>query len=400
MDKHPANHQQQRSIIRQGKIGFGILLLAVIQGVDLGLAEAAQDKQSLERVQQDIQQLLSNLDKTREQRDDVQLKLRSSEKKIGLLAKELSRLSNNIKKQKEKHANLTVKRTQLLQQLTTQQTSLAKSLRANAQYSTEQQSALKLFLQQQDAEQVNRNLKYFQYFNQAQLQQIQLVKKSLTNLSETDIKLSQQLKNLNESLENRQQQKASFNQQQQKRRTILSSLQKKEKRSASKLTKMQDNERELRKLIDRLKIPPEKSSQTRFLANLPFHKLKGKLSWPAKGKVRNRFGKMRKQGKLRWEGATINNNPGTKITAIAPGKVLFSDWMRGMGMLIIIDHGDNYMSLYAHNQSLYKEVGEPIEAGETIATMGNSGGKEKSALYFEIRRKGKPLNPGKWCKRG
>ena len=130
-----------------------------------------------------------------------------------------------------------------------------------------------------------------------------------------------------------------------------------------------------------------------------FKQLKGQLSWPAKGKLTARFGGIRNnKGNLKWKGIVIQTQPGESIRAIAYGRVVFADWLRGFGMLLIIDHGKGYMSLYGHNEQLHKKLGDWVQAKEVIATSGNSGGQETTSLYFEIRYKGIPQNPNTWCK--
>lgn len=129
-----------------------------------------------------------------------------------------------------------------------------------------------------------------------------------------------------------------------------------------------------------------------------FGSRKGKLRWPTQGKPANRFGGRRAGNSLLWTGITLRAPEGREVTAIHQGRVVFSDYMRGQGMLLIIDHGDNYLSLYAHNQTLYKEVGDWVAEGELIARVGNSGGEQQAGLYFEIRHQGKPVNPSLWCR--
>jgi septal ring factor EnvC (AmiA/AmiB activator) len=121
------------------------------------------------------------------------------------------------------------------------------------------------------------------------------------------------------------------------------------------------------------------------------------MPWPVKGKPSNTFGRARNEGKMRWQGITIPAKEGVTVRAIHHGRVVYSDWLRGSGLLLIIDHGDGYMSLYAHNQSLLRDVGEWVTAGTPISTVGSSGGRDRAALYFEIRHQGKPTNPAKWC---
>jgi len=131
----------------------------------------------------------------------------------------------------------------------------------------------------------------------------------------------------------------------------------------------------------------------------PFKQLKGKLLWPSRGKLRKLFGRWRSVDKVKWNGNIIQNPEGSEVYSISTGRVVFSDWFRGYGLLTIIDHGHQYMSLYGHNQSLLKNVGDEVYTGEQIATSGRTGGNAKPGTYFEIRYKGQPVNPSRWCKK-
>jgi len=128
-----------------------------------------------------------------------------------------------------------------------------------------------------------------------------------------------------------------------------------------------------------------------------FDKLKGHLPWPVKGRILARYGTSKDQGHLKWRGVLIATKYGTPVKAISHGRVAFSDWLQGFGFITIIDHGDGYMSLYGHNETLLKQAGDWVNAGDVIATSGDSGGQPRPALYFEIRSHGKPVNPSNWC---
>jgi septal ring factor EnvC (AmiA/AmiB activator) len=131
-----------------------------------------------------------------------------------------------------------------------------------------------------------------------------------------------------------------------------------------------------------------------------FSALKGQLPWPVKGRLANKFGSVRvESAESTWDGVLIDASEGTEIRAITSGKVAFSDWLRGYGLLMIIDHGKGFMTLYAFNQSLYRQVGEWVDVGEVIASVGQSGGRSHSGLYFGIRNKGKPVDPLEWCRK-
>ncbi|MCW8851123.1 MAG: peptidoglycan DD-metalloendopeptidase family protein, partial [Gammaproteobacteria bacterium] len=129
----------------------------------------------------------------------------------------------------------------------------------------------------------------------------------------------------------------------------------------------------------------------------PFVSQKGKLPWPVNGRFLNNFGQSKNYGDLKWNGVLIKAELGTPVRVVSHGRVAFSDWLQGFGFITIVDHGDGYMSLYGHNESLFKQTGDWVQAGEVIATAGDSGGQPTSAVYFEIRSRGKPINPSKWC---
>ena len=177
-----------------------------------------------------------------------------------------------------------------------------------------------------------------------------------------------------------------------------------------RLSLLVEDERRLQRLLDSLATAPPPTSPdagpettdpeltSEASEHKPFAQLQGHLRWPSRGRLSTLFGTARKVGKLKWQGVNISAPEGTEVHAISHGRVAYSDWLRGFGLLIIIDHGEGYMSLYGGNQSLFKEVGDWVEAGEVIASVGNSGGHKDSALYFEIRHNGKPTSPLKWCR--
>ena len=134
-------------------------------------------------------------------------------------------------------------------------------------------------------------------------------------------------------------------------------------------------------------------------SNHPFNKLKGQLPWPTSGKVLHNFGSQRVANKVRWQGVLISAPEGNPVFAVHQGRVVFADYLRGQGLLLIIDHGSGFMSLYAHNQSLFKNLGDWVNAGEQVASVGQSGGQSNSALYFELRYKGEPTDPRPWLKK-
>lgn len=184
---------------------------------------------------------------------------------------------------------------------------------------------------------------------------------------------------------------------QQHRKSTLAKLNTRITRQNLALSQLKEDKAELERILE--EVTQALASMKLPGNNQPFASFRGKLSWPVSGKISHRFGSSRVAGKLNWDGVMINAAGGTQVKAIYHGRIVFSDYLRGHGMLLIIDHGDGYMSLYAHNQILYKVAGDWVSEGETIATVGSTGGRSAPGLYFEIRHRGKPDNPAKWCRR-
>ena len=182
---------------------------------------------------------------------------------------------------------------------------------------------------------------------------------------------------------------------QDKRRKILGQLQTDLQSRTTELTTLEQDQLRLQKLVQSLTLAlqdfPQGDGQYTSL-----RQLKGKLRWPVAGRITQPFGVKDAHGTLRTRGVLIATRAGSDVHAIASGRIAFSDWLRGFGLLLIIDHGKGYMSLYGQNRSLYKEVGEWVERGETVAAAGDSRGQTNAGLYLELRKDGKPFNPGRW----
>jgi len=294
-----------------------------------------------------------------------------------------------------------------LEELTFEQAELEAALRQEKEKLTHQiRSAyqigrndyIKLILNQEDPALVGRALAYYDYHNRARSERIEQVNTTLTNLDQIQTSIREEAAKL-EALKSEHQTKLSnFHQYRASRRDIITRLHKFIAEQGVELQILQENERELGALFQDLK--QEKAATIiMYEAMPPFNTLKGKLTWPVKGKLLKKYGANKKGGNLKWQGVLIDAETGTSVNAISTGKIVFADWFRNLGLLIIIDHGDGFMSLYGHNQNLLKNTGDWVLAGEKIATVGDSGGQSDTALYFEIRKGAEPLNPAKWCKR-
>ena len=249
-----------------------------------------------------------------------------------------------------------------------------------------------MLLNQEDSAQVQRNLSYFQYLNQARIKQINQFEQTISRLLEVTQAHQEKSAELAALQSSQQSQQSSLQENKAKRQSTIAKLNKQITSDQDKIAQLEQQEAQL---VAALKELERLAKQSVNLAGLKH--LKGKLSWPVKGKKVNRYGS-RKQGYLTWKGAMFNAPVGRQVHSIHNGKVLFADWLKGYGLVTVIDHGQGYMSLYGHNQTLLKKVGDRVETGEPIALVGQSGGQAQSGLYFEIRHQGKAVNPRQWCR--
>ena len=237
---------------------------------------------------------------------------------------------------------------------------------------------------------------YVDYFNKARQLEIEQFSANITELEQLEPEIASNSAALKQTGERLATEKQKLGQQQQSRQKTLASL---SRNIASKDAQLQQHKKDHARLETLLNTVEDVATSFATMDDAqPFASRKGKMKWPAQGKLVNRFGRRQQDGGLKSQGVEIRAKSGNSITAIHHGRVVFADWFVGQGLLIIIDHGDGYMSLYGHNQSLLRETGDWIHTGEPIATMGNSGGRSNTALYFEIRHKGKPSNPASWCR--
>lgn len=380
---------------------FGILitvLLFCLLPASHAFAETSTaDK--LEQLRQQINSLRSELNLDKERRQGLQSRLRNTETRIGKVAALLRGLKRQLRQQKRELNKLHKRRKKLQANLQVQRVNLARQIRAA--YVIGQQEYLKILLNQQDPAAVSRTLTYYDYFNQARLERIQSIDSQLADLKTVEQKIEQKTAQLESNRAEQTREKEQLEKTRGERARVLARLKEQIQVKGQRLATLLEDQRRLQRLLDRLVEDPVDQAldlPTEQGERKAFARLRGKLQWPSPGRLANRYGSRRKEGKLKWQGVMIRAPEGTEVTAISHGRVAFSDWLRGFGLLTIIDHGDGYMSLYGGNQSLYKEVGDWVEAGDVIASVGNSGGNRETALYFEIRYNGKPTNPLKWCR--
>ena len=274
-----------------------------------------------------------------------------------------------------------------------QQARIAMELKAAWQMG--QQGQVKVLFNQESPHTVARTMGYYRSFFAARNELLAQYRETLKQLQALQQRIADTLAQLDTQQQTLEQQQNSLVKAQSNRALAVANLSSSISSKGEQLKQKEQDRKELEDLLQAIEVA---------VVNLQvpdnyqaFTGARGKMPWPVKGQPSNSFGRWRTEGKMRWQGNTIPAREGTTVKAIHHGRVVYSDWLRGSGLLLIIDHGDGYMSLYAHNQSLLRDVGEWVTAGTPISTVGSSGGQDRAGLYFEIRHQGKPTNPAKWC---
>ena len=348
----------------------------------------------LNQLKADITELTESLQDNRQNWTQQQQSLKQADLEIQSALKQLRALEIKRAGHEDDLQGLHKEREVYLDSLDERRQQLARQI--VAAFRMGQESRLKLILNQDSPAQFSRTLSYFDYFSRSQASQIQELKGVLQTLDQMQIGINTELsaldgvqRELDATLEGLQTSRD-------RRAAILDDLSKQIDSDEVRLAELQNNRQDLEKLLEKLS-----DALADIPADLGKHaspeELKGKLPVPVDGRVIHAFGQNRSAG-MRWQGWMIKAASGTDVKAITYGRVAYSDWLRGYGLLLIIDHGDGFMSLYGQNESLRHEVGDWVEGGEVIATVGTDP-DGTSGLYFEIRKDGKALDPVVWLKR-
>lgn len=349
-------------------------------------------RKQLQVLKQQIEALEQALNRSEDKRDVLMEALKSAEQKIGLTAMQLQSTQEKLQHQRRVLKRLQRQAQRQQDKLDQQQTLLSQQLRSAYQLGHHQY--FKLLLNQENPMHLTRMFTYYSAINDARQALIKDVKETILRLHSSKVAIAAQAKKLEHLLDHQESQHQQLISQQDYHRTVLARLNETIENSQTRLSHLKTDKANLEQLVVRL----HRQAQTR-ISKTPFANMQHRLSWPLHGKVVNHFGEAIHNSELTHNGILIKAAEGRAVHAVFPGKVVFADWLRGFGQLIIIDHGQGYLSLYAHNQSLYKHKGETVNLQERIASVGHSGGFGQNGLYFELRQNGKPLNPIVWFKR-
>ncbi len=397
--------------------------------------DRAAARQQIEAARQDINELQKLLKQIEQQKSGVQKQLQTTESEMGQLEKQVDTLQQEIDRSEAELERLNEEKTTLEGARLEQQRLIG--LQARAAYQNGRQEYLKLLLNQQNPEKFSRTITYYDYLNKARLEQLDSFNETLRQLAnvETDIEAEQALlaekkdglierrdqlaevrkerqqalAKLNSDLSSREQKLQARRQEQAQFERVLKTIeetlarQAREAEQARQRALLADRQREQQRQAAGAAPTPAPNGPTVSSAGGsfggPFSQAKGKLPWPVDGRLVARYGTPRGgDARTKWDGVLIGASIGTQVRAVHGGRVVFADWLRGAGLLVILDHGNGYLSLYGHNQSLLRDAGDIVKAGDPIATVGTSGGQETAALYFAIRQQGRPSDPAQWCR--
>lgn len=372
---------------------WAVSVLAIGLMLPLSSNSVADDKQQARL--DDLKRSISKLEKRLSVQDKEKNSLQSELKKVEL---ETSQISRNLRSLRKKVAGLEVKLASLGKQEIELQAEIAQQSGAivdqiSSAYKLGSEEPIKLLLNQEDPQKIARVLRYYGYFLEARTKKIQRYIADVDALADVVEDISKEKLSLTKSRTELERGQRKLRDRVKKRSGTLAKLKTSLVTDKKKLGGLQKERGELEEILSAVE---EAVADMTLPENYQsFASRKGKLKWPLKGTVAHSFGSTR-SGELRWEGWLISAKAGAAVNAVHNGRVVFSNYLRGFGLLIILDHGDGYMTLYAHNQELLKDTGDWVQSSQTLARAGDTGGLSKPALYFEIRNQGKPSDPKSW----
>ena len=375
---------------------WALSILALNLIVPLDYVSAADDQQQarLEKLDRSISKLEKKLRSRDKQKDSLQNELKKVEVEASQLTGNLRKLGKEIRTVVAELSILRHQETDLQARIVQQADVIAEQIAAA--HKLGDQEPIKLLLNQENPQQLARVFKYYDYFLQARSEKIASYMNDVKSLTEVIARISSQQLALKRS-----QSDLKSGQEKLRGRVAIRSVTLKQLDASlvSDKKKLGSLQRERSELEEILSAVEEAVADMTLPSNYkPFLSRKGKLSWPLKGRVAHSYGSQR-SGELRWEGWLISASAGAAVNAVHNGRIVFSNYLRGFGLLAIVDHGDGYMTLYAHNQELLKDTGDWVQSNELVARAGDTGGLNKPALYFEIRSQGKPADPKVWLEK-
>lgn len=371
-----------------------ILLLLALPAAGENDDLAQVKEQELEEVRERISSLKQSMDAASSQRDKVTSELQAAEVSI---AEKRSRLRDL----ERERAFTEKRRSELDRKVAANEADLDREIehlgqQLRAAHMSGDQEQLKLLLNQKDPATLGRLMVYYSYLNDYRSDNIDTVSDRIRELASLRSQVAAEEARLAQIAKTRYAELSRLNNAQEQRKTLLATLRARISNEGQEIDYLAAQEKDLARLIAEL---TSILSDYPISSENPFSEHKGRLTWPVAGNLLHDFGQPRVGGGLRWNGVVMAAPRGREVRAVYHGRVVFSDWLSGLGLLVIIDHGDGYMTLYGYNETLMKNAGDWVAPGDVIATVGDSGGQQRSGLYFEIRKGTQPVNPRHWVTR-
>lgn len=381
---------------KAGLLLLPIVLLVIPPGfAETTVVDGEDGEVRLQQLRKQIKDVETRIQGARTESEKLRKELRENEVTSAQTLSRLNDIKSQIKQKNEELGALQFEQQEHEEALANERQQLVGQIRAA--YQIGRNDYIKLLLNQEDPARVGRALAYYDYHNRLRSRKINGVRETLEEINDIKQSIRAETQKLDDLRRQHEDKLGEFHRYRASRRDIIERLQAYIEDQDVELHTLQENEKELGSLLSDLK--QDQTVTVEIYEDMPpFDTLRGALKWPVAGKLVKTFGNRKKGGNLKWQGVLIDAESGTEVSAISTGKVVFADWFRNLGLLMIIDHGNGYMSLYGHNQNLLKNTGDWVLAGETIATVGDSGGQANTALYFEIRKGAEPLNPALWCR--
>lgn len=379
----------------------GLLVLAGGVGIPEAGAQSgrqptpAQKEAELRKVNARIEKVRKAVNEDIEKRDRLSAQLRDAELGVQAARRALEATREQRIASEARLDDLERERAGREKELAAERGALAGELRAA--YVNGREEQLKLLLNQQDPAAFGRMLTYYGYFGRARAERIGSIRDKLEHLALLREKIAAESLRLKDLEARQEQELAALRGAQQKRTQAVAAIESQIKTRGGEIRRLESQARSLEKLIEDLR---KALASAPVAKQAPFEPLRGKLPWPVQeGKVLARFGQPRAGGSLKWQGMLIGTDRGARVRAPFAGRVAYADWLPGMGLMIVLDHGGGYLSLYGHNEEVFRKVGDPVAAGDVIGAVGDTGGHNQPALYFEVRRGREPVNPENWLQR-
>ena len=381
------------------KLGKSVLFLFLALAASAVAQDANEDltkikELELEEVRGRISELKTSMDRSAAARDRLTTELQEAEVVISKKRIRLQELERERDYSTRKKDALDAQLAKREAELDEESRELASQVRAA--YMSGSQERIKLLLNQRDPATIGRLMAYYGYLNDYRAENIEAVTRHIRELAEIRGQVAAEEARIAELARERYAELTELNAAQEQRRQLLATLKDRMADEGDEIERLAAQEEDLSRLIAEL---TSILSDYPIRSEEPFSEHRGRLTWPVAGTLLHDFGQPRVSDRLKWNGVVLGAPRGREVRSVYHGRIVFADWLAGMGLLMVVDHGEGYMTLYGYNETLLKNTGDWVAPGDVIATVGDSGGQAVSALYFEIRRGTQAVNPGQWVTR-